>query len=527
MSTIIDQFLRRATKTPMKTALIVGDQKRSYARLTQNARRLARCFSARGPGLRIAIASDDCAEFIEIILACLWSGHTAVIADPDWPASALSANFEGVSVDLLITEDKAAHPLQKVLPKDIPVLSHSALNNWLDQSPQSDFTPATDDTPFLIGFTSGSTGRPKAFCRDQHSWATSFDASDHELSTQQEDILLCPGLMKHTLGLYAVLYAVLRGATAIGSRHFGPDGPEDHADDILDIIEDQQVTQLALIPPMAHWLARAAQRNNRSFSDVRQVTTTAMKLADTTASLLKTHLPKARIIEYYGAAEMGFITIAKPDVPVPAASVGRAMQGVALSIRDPENNAALKPGEIGLVCVRSPYISSGYLFEYDAGGFRVLPDGSVTVGDFGWLDDSGNLTLSGRENNLMISGGHKVYPAEIEAIIRDCIEVETACVFGLPNPVWGDIVCLATAPCSTDAQGLSSLCFDALPPERCPQVHFALDAIPRTSTGKIALAALRDTLGDQHGAALAEMTMGTLKTARQAQRFLRPTDFAG
>lgn len=527
MSIIIDQFLARVVEAPAKTALVIGDGWRSYADLEENARRYACRFSAMANGrrLRIAVALEDCAEFVEIILACLWSGHTTVIADPEWPPSALAHNFEGMDVDLLVSEEKTAAALQAVLA-DLPVISRNDIDKWLDYGPQSDIPDVSDDAPFLIGFTSGSTGRPKAFCRDQRSWLTSFAASDRELPTRVNDIMLSPGLMKHTLGLYAVLYAVVRGATAIGSRHFGPAGPENHATDLLDVIESQNVTQMALIPPMAHWLARAAQRGGRTFPKVRQVTTTAMKLADMTATLLKTHLPKARIIEYYGAAEIGFITIAKPDIAVPASSVGRAMHGVSLSIRDPQSNTVLPAGEIGLVSVKSPYMSSGYLFEFDQGGFRISADGTATVGDFGWLDEEGNLTLSGRENNLMISGGHKVYPAEIEAVIRNCQEIETACVFGMPNPIWGDVVCLATTPCTISTQALSSLCFDVLPPERCPQVHFMLDEIPHTSTGKVALTNLRKTIGDHYGAELAAMTMGTLKAARESKRFIQPAAFA-
>ncbi|MDJ0626898.1 MAG: AMP-binding protein [Rhodobacter sp.] len=521
MSAIIDQFLTRVSETPAKTALIVGHDRRSYAELKANARRYAEKLSgiAEGRRLNVALALEDCIECIEIVLACLWSGHSVAIADPDWPASALAENFDGIGIDLLIAEEAAAPALEKVLGT-VPVAPRDALHDWFDEISGAAFLPAGDDAPFLIGFTSGSTGKPKAFRRGQGSWCASFGASDHDLPTGPDDIVLCPGLMKHTLGLYAVLYAVLRGATAIGARQFGPTGPESHASGVLDLVAAERVTQLALIPPVAHWLGRAARRENRYFQTVRQVTTTSMKLADSTASLLKTYLPNAAVIEYYGSAETGFITVAKPDAAVPAASVGRAMHGVSISIRDAESGEELPPGEIGLVHMQSLYLSDGYIFEYDTGGFRFSANGWATVGDFGWLDDRGMLTLAGRENNLMISGGHKVYPAEIEAVIRDHTEVEAACVFGLPNPVWGDIVCLATAPRHARLKTLSTLCYDVLPPERCPQVHFPLDELPRTPTGKIALTTLRENLGRRYGTQLAGMTMGTLQATRKARAFI-------
>ncbi len=527
MSQIIDQFLAHVSENPTKTALIVGESQCSYAALEQKARDLAQRFLAMGQGraLKIGLALEDCSEFIEVILACLWSGEAAVIADPDWPPTALATNLRGVSIDLLIAEDQIVSALQGVLP-DVPVIARSALEQWQAGNGQDEIPKASGDAAFLIGFTSGSTGQPKAFWRSQKSWETSFCASDQELPTRQGDILLCPGLMKHTLGLYAILYALARGATAIGARVFGPSGPEHMASAMLDIVVVQKVTQMALIPPMAHWLARAAQQRNLVFPQVQQITTTAMKLSQTTATLLKVHFPNAAVVEYYGAAEIGFMSIAKPGAAVPDSSVGRAMLGVSLSVRNPETNAELAPGEIGLIAVKSPYLSAGYLFETDQGGFRLLPDGAATVGDYGWLDKQNNLTLSGRENNLMISGGHKVYPGEIERIIRNFTDVETLCVFGLPNPIWGDVVCLATAPLAVSSQDLASLCFAKLPPERCPQIHFGLTRLPSTTTGKTALGVLRDEMQDRFGAQLAAMTMGALKTARARQVFIEPTDFA-
>ncbi|QBF29653.1 class I adenylate-forming enzyme family protein [Thalassococcus sp. S3] len=529
MLTISAQVFQQAQLVPEKTALIVDGDRRSFAELERNAATIAGRLQAeagRRP-LRVALALEDSAVFVEVLLACLGTGHVIAIADPDWPAETLARNIEDLRFDILIAEaDKAEALARAVAP--LPVLSHGgamgsvrSLKSWTAEAGALRTWPDVAPTaPFLIGFTSGSTGQPKAFIRDQSSWATSFAASDAEIPTGADDVLLCPGLMKHTLGLYAVLYALARGATALCSRRFGPAGPAAGASEMLDLMDRHDVTQIALIPPMAHWMADAAHTTQRSFDTVRQVTSTAMKLAVTTRQALQEVLPNADIVEYYGAAESGFISISKPAETPPLTSVGRAMSGVELSLRDPDTGHAVPVGEAGQVHIRSHYVSNGYLVERDAGGFRHLSDGWATVGDIGVQDARGMLTIVGRENDLMVSGGHKVYPAEIETVLANVDGLQAACVLGLRNPVWGDVVCVVSSPVDVPTQLIAQSCLAVLPPERCPQVHIAMADLPRTSTGKIARSRLHAYIEETHGAAVSELTMDNLRQAQRAGAIL-------
>jgi o-succinylbenzoate---CoA ligase len=159
--------------------------------------------------------------------------------------------------------------------------------------------------------------------------------------------------------------------------------------------------------------------------------------------------------------------------------------------------APSEPGAPGLILVRGPQIMRGYL-DRPQDTARVLRDGWLHTGDFGVLDARGRLTVLDRRTDLIVSGGENVYPSEIEAVLLEHPAVREAGVVARRDAEWGQRV-EAVVVCEPQDQTLlrSSLlehCAQRLARFKHPRaIHFA-SALPRTASGKLQRAALREAL---------------------------------
>jgi acyl-CoA synthetase (AMP-forming)/AMP-acid ligase II len=196
--------------------------------------------------------------------------------------------------------------------------------------------------------------------------------------------------------------------------------------------------------------------------------------------------PRARIREYYGASEIGFMTVSTlvgGAVDFPVDRVGQAYPGVEISIRDPDEND-VGTDVPGTIFVRSDLIADGYLWGDDGQAFRVTEAGA-TVGDLGELDENGMLRVIGRAGGMMISGGNNVYPAEVESALKACPGVEDAVVFGLPDAYYGQSIVAVVSGEASDAKMLAGHCARQLPRFKIPRQFYHIASWPMTSSGKI------------------------------------------
>jgi len=326
--------------------------------------------------------------------------------------------------------------------------------------------PPSDPSSFLIVYTSGTTSRPKAISRTHRSWLASFAASAVELGTSAHSRILAPGPLAHGLTLYATIETLAAGGTVHLQRSFDARAGFGGIDTIVAV-----PTLLDLLlegrAPMTH---------------LRRVITAGSKLPPHLRRRLGSVFPNADIIEYYGASELSFVTVAKSSERAPPDSVGRAFRGVDLAMRD------------GIVWVKSDMVSLGYLGAVDGAGFRRDGDWA-TVGDRGRLDEHGFLTLLGREGDMIVTAGINVYPSEVEAVIEAHPAVVAAAVFGTDDSRWGQVVTAAVVMrpgARFDQKELIAHGRAHLPRAKVPRRWIELPALPRTSSGKVDRRALLD-----------------------------------
>ena len=188
--------------------------------------------------------------------------------------------------------------------------------------------------------------------------------------------------------------------------------------------------------------------------------------------------------EFYGSTE-GQFTVCAPDEWLQRpGTVGRARPGRRLHVDDR-----------GVIWCQAPDFARFSYWRDPEATDGAWDDGAFTVGDLGRLDDDGFLFIDGRRDDLVISGGVNVYPAEVEAALAEVPGVHAVAVFGLPHPDWGQEVCAAVVGAATE-DALRAQARRALAPYKRPKRYLAVADLPRTATGKVQRRVLADAVRD-------------------------------
>jgi O-succinylbenzoic acid--CoA ligase len=167
-------------------------------------------------------------------------------------------------------------------------------------------------------------------------------------------------------------------------------------------------------------------------------------------------------------------------------SAGRPLLFTGLAIAG-EDGGELPPGAPGEIVVSGPTIMAGYYADLEATAERIR-NGRLYTGDVGYLDEDGDLWLLDRRDDLIVSGGENVYPAEVERVLRQHPAVAQACVVGLPHPDWGRQVAAVIVPhaaASVTADELRAFGRERLAGYKLPRIIVFADELPQTASGKI------------------------------------------
>jgi long-chain acyl-CoA synthetase len=187
--------------------------------------------------------------------------------------------------------------------------------------------------------------------------------------------------------------------------------------------------------------------------------------------------------EFYGSTEGQFTACGPDEWMERPGTVGRARRGRTLRVADD-----------GTVWCRCPSFARFRYWRDDAATADAWRGDEFTVGDLGRLDADGYLFLDGRRDDLVISGGVNVYPAEVEAVLAEAPGVDEVAVFALADERWGERVCAAVVGHVAEA-ALRQHVSTRLAPYKRPKTYFRVDELPRTATGKLRRKALPGVLG--------------------------------
>ncbi|MCP4964740.1 MAG: long-chain fatty acid--CoA ligase [bacterium] len=344
------------------------------------------------------------------------------------------------------------------------------------------------DHPALLVYTSGTTGRPKGAVLSQRSLLhTMYNAIDHErLSTDSTVLAVLP--MFHVGGLNIQLTPCLfAGGTVILEERFDPAR-------LLELLRQHRPTHLALVPAAMRSLAEATTQLGDDLSSLGALTCGSSIVPPDLIRHFAKH--DISVVQVYGATETGPTAIVlDPNDADRIGSCGKPALHTELRVTA-STGREVRVGEVGELRLRGPNLFVGY-WEDPSSTEAAFADGWYRTGDLGFVDKDGFTYVTGRVEELIISGGENVYPAEIEQVLEQHDRIESAAVIGKPDERWGEspaaFVVTSTSPAPTEAE-LSAWVQTRLAGYKQPRLWIFVDELPMTSLGKVRKDELRRAL---------------------------------
>ncbi|SFR63717.1 class I adenylate-forming enzyme family protein [Halogeometricum limi] len=507
---LVEAFDRTVRCYPTETALVTEDGRAfSYRELDERSTRLANALERRVGSARCAVLAHNGPPAITAMLAgnergvatvqLSFRATTGELVEMAETASARALLFDDGNVETALelldrgTFDAAIHAGDATVEHD-DVESYEAVLDAASPDRRDDH-PIGDECAVL--YTSGTTSTPKAVPFDQEQLWYGAIQGVMEQGIDETDVALCTTPWYHMVTTDAWLYPhFVAGATVVLQRSFDPRGA-------LELVEERDVTGLLAVPTQLRRLNAVQAEEGYDTSSLSYVRTggspLTKRLVEETAERLG-----ERIYNTYGMTEGGpNLSYAHPEVQRERpGTIGKEAFSYELRVvepaplsENPDPEATVDAGERGEILARGPGMSTGYIDNPEAEA-KTYFDGWLRTRDVAEVDEDGFLYVVDRVDNMILSGGENVYPAEVERALESHPDVREACVFGTPDDEWDNVV---TAVVVTDADltadDLSQFCLDhdGLANFKRPREYVVTsDSLPRTETGKIVRGELAD-----------------------------------
>ncbi len=473
-------------------AVYLGErQLHTWAHLRERALRLAGSLRALGPGARVAVATENRPEVIELMFG-VWAAECVYLPiNYKLHPREMQQIIEDSCAAVVFTSETVGAELAAVTGARLEIIGDDAYAARLAAEPAR--APTTDPAALAwLFYTSGTTGRSKGAMLSHRNLMAMTVSHLADFDSPDEDCSLVHGApMSHGSGLYVPPY-VLRGARQVipVSGSFDPQ-------EFLDLCEHHTGCSAFLAPTMVARLVQTGRPRPRHLKTVvyggGPMYVESLKKAMAAFG--------AVFVQLYGQGEapMTITGLRRHDHfdgdgwadDAVLGSVGYARSGVDVAVlRDDGSRAAI--GEIGEIVCRGDVVMSGYWRNPEATA-ATLQDGWLHTGDLGSFDERGYLTLRDRSKDVVISGGSNIYPREVEEALLEHPGVAEAGVVGARDDEWGEIV-VAFIVGEVEPADLDAHLLDRIARFKRPKRYEFIDELPKNSYGKVLKRQLRERL---------------------------------
>ncbi len=489
-----------ARRHPDRAACIDEDGEFTYRELDEAAHAVANGLLAKGVrgGDGVAILARNHRWFAIAEFGCARVGARIILLNSSFSGPQIKEVSEREGAKLIIYDDEYTKDVSKADP---PLGKLRALGFTPDGDEPSgstddtlaDLVAANSKSPApkaskhssIIILTSGTTGTPKGANRSTPPSLAPIGGILSHVPFKAGEVTSLPAPMFHALGYLHATIGMFLGSTLVLRRKFKPPL-------VLEDIEEHKVTAMVVVPVMLSRILDAVEKMDKKpdLSSLRIIFASGSALgAELAERTLKDIGPV--IYNMYGSTEIAFATIAEPKhLEYNSSTAGPVVKGVKVKIYD-DNGKELPQGEVGRI-----FVGNAFPFEgYTGGGHKQIIDGLMSSGDVGYFDERGLLYVSGRDDEMIVSGGENVFPAEVEDLISGHPEVVEATAIGVEDKEWGHRLrafVVKKQNADVDEATIKDYVRDHLARYKVPREVVFLDELPRNPTGKILKRELRE-----------------------------------
>jgi fatty-acyl-CoA synthase len=493
-----------AIRSGDRTGVLDELGKLTYSQLDERSNRLANAWRERGlePGEGVTILARNHRFFIDAVFAAAKSGARIILLNTDFAAPQIREVAGREGTDLLVHDDEYANMLEGIDPPrgryrawtDDDGASDDDTIESLIESADPSAPPKAGTKPKIIILTSGTTGSPKGAPRSEPKSLAPIGGLLSKVPFRAREVTELCAPMFHALGFSGMILSVALGSTLVLRRKFDPAAT-------LDSLEKNRPTAMVVVPVMLQRMLDLGDEafENRDFS--------ALKIIFVSGSALGPELAKRTmkrfgpvIYNLYGSTEIAYATIATPeDLEADPGTVGKVVRGAVVKVVN-DDGKELSAGDTGRI-----FVGNSIQFEgYTGGESKEQLEGLMSSGDVGHFDEHGRLFIDGRDDEMIVSGGENVFPAEVEELLASHESIEEAAAIGVDDEKFGQrlkafVVLRDGAQLSEDE--IKSYVRDNLARYKSPREVVFVDELPRNPTGKVLKRELAESNGESKDSA--------------------------
>jgi 3-oxocholest-4-en-26-oate---CoA ligase len=512
---IADLFEHAVDTVPERLAIACGDNQVTYRELEERSNQLAHCLagSGVGPGDHVGVYGRNSIEFVEALLACYKLRAIPVNVNYRYVEAELRYLFSEAELKGLVFDRQFADKVTALLADypdmravlaiedgsgaDLPPGAADFAAARAGELSDRDFAERSPDDIYML-YTGGTTGYPKGVLwRHEDVWRTlggGIDfASGERLADEWDQIRrgtagptgmvrLATAPLIHGSAQWSTLPALFAGDTVVLMPQFDPN-------EIWRAVQRYKVNTIVMVgDAMARPLIEAYELEQYDASSVIAVSSNGSIFSATVKDQYLKLLPNVIITDAIGSSETGFTGLGFVSAGTKKAEGPTVTAGPSTIVID-EHNRPVGPGEVGRIA-RGGHIPLGYFKDpvKTAALFAEVDGARYAVpGDFARVEEDGTITLLGRGNTCVNTGGEKVFPEEVEGALKSFASIFDAMVIGVPDELLGQRVAALVQPREghdVDLAALDAHLRTQIAGYKVPRSVWIVEEIGRTPAGK-------------------------------------------
>ncbi|SDJ67698.1 Acyl-CoA synthetase (AMP-forming)/AMP-acid ligase II [Halovenus aranensis] len=502
--TIGDTLEQTVARYPENDAIVYPhrNQTWTYEEFNQRVNQLANSMTRLGveKGDRVATVLYNGSEIALTVYACAKIGAVFTPLNFRLPAGEIEYIVNDAEATMLIYESATQDAVETARPELDSVEEYVFIDDGVPSetrdfyslldsgSPERPDVVVEEDDVYAFIYTSGTTGRPKGVVHEHRDMVEHSLLVIAEMNITRDDVGLSILPLYHCAELHAMLFTrVHRGATNVIHHEFEPQAA-------LEAIEEHGVTVFFAAPTAWHALAQTAAEADVDVGSLERGLYGAAPMPEEVLNMAMEHLCED-YVQAYGMTEIGPCGVfQRPEDQISKQGCA-GLPALNHEVRVVEPNAPpdeeVAQGDVGEIIIAGPCTMREYWNRPDATAASLRETGGTEwyySGDIGYFDDDGYLYHVDRKDDMIVSGGENIYPAEVENVLFAHESVDEAAVLGESDEEWGErVVAYIVGEEEATAETLDEFIreSDQLADFKRPRAYYFVDSLPKNPSGKI------------------------------------------